>query len=71
MDRLPVEILLRIYEHCDQFRQATSLSSVNKRWRSMWEDKMPTILWHVGTASVVGFNDALMAVSFFSGSKHV
>ncbi|KAL4806052.1 hypothetical protein BDV18DRAFT_160122 [Aspergillus unguis] len=62
LNDLPPELLLQIFELCDAFSQAVSFVSVNKRCLSVWEARKPSILWHIGRASIVGFEDALMAV---------
>ncbi|KAJ0416491.1 hypothetical protein BJY00DRAFT_316873 [Aspergillus carlsbadensis] len=58
---LPTESTLRIFERCDDFLQATSLSSTSRSHRSIWEARSPGIIWHVGITAIVGFEDALMA----------
>ncbi|KAI9375468.1 hypothetical protein BJX61DRAFT_539756 [Aspergillus egyptiacus] len=70
LNTLPAEILLRIYQCCDAFSQAISLASANRRCLSVWETQKPTILWHIVMASIVGFDDALMAEPFLLQQQH-
>lgn len=65
---LPVEILNRIWQACDEFPQVLALASTCKRAHKIWLAHSPSIIWSVGRSQIVSFNDALMAVSV---SQHV
>ncbi|KFY33270.1 hypothetical protein V494_07754 [Pseudogymnoascus sp. VKM F-4513 (FW-928)] len=59
---IPVEILDRIFEHCDDFPQVIALASACKHTHSAWVTSSPTIIWSVANSHIRSFDDALMAV---------
>ena len=60
---MPVEILTRIFETCDDFLQVVALASACKHTRTAWVSNSPTIIWSVGKSQIHSFGDALMAVN--------
>jgi hypothetical protein len=63
---IPVEILNRIFEHCDDFPQVIALASACKHTHSAWVTSSPTIIWSVANSHIRSFDDALMAVNINS-----
>ncbi|KAK2776962.1 hypothetical protein FQN53_002468 [Emmonsiellopsis sp. PD_33] len=62
MQSLSVEIILRIFQSCDNFRDIVSCSSTCKILRRVWDVHQRSIIWNVGKTQIPAFNDALMAV---------
>ena len=63
---IPVEILTRIFETCDDFPQVVALASTCKQTQTAWVTNSPTIIWNVGKSQIRSFGDALMAVNIHS-----
>ncbi|RFU28164.1 hypothetical protein B7463_g8177, partial [Scytalidium lignicola] len=59
---IPVEILTRIFETCDDFPQVVALASACKYTQTAWVTNSPTIIWSVGKSQIRSFGDALIAV---------
>ncbi|KAH8807244.1 hypothetical protein F5884DRAFT_880059 [Xylogone sp. PMI_703] len=59
---LPVEILTRIFESCDDFLQVVALASTCKHAHTAWVTNSPIIIWGAGKSQIRSFDDALMAV---------
>jgi hypothetical protein len=63
---IPAELLTRIFEACDDFRQVVALASVCKHTHAAWVTNPGTIIWSVGQTQICSFEDALMAVNIYS-----
>jgi hypothetical protein len=63
---VPVEILLHIFEACDDFPQVIAFASACKHTLTAWVKNSPTIIWSVGRSHIRSFDDALMAVDITS-----
>ena len=63
---IPVELLARIFEACDDFSQAVALASVCKHTLAAWVTNPGTIIWKVAETEIISFEDALMAVNIHS-----
>ena len=63
---IPVEILTRIFETCDDFPQVVALASAYKYTQTAWVTNSPTIIWNVGKSQIRSFGDALMTVNIYS-----
>ena len=63
---IPVEILTRIFETCDDFPQVVALASACKHTQTAWVTNSPIIIWNVGKSQIRSFGDALMAVNIHS-----
>ncbi|KAF8851656.1 hypothetical protein BDZ45DRAFT_808142 [Acephala macrosclerotiorum] len=59
---IPVELLTRIFESCDDFPQVVALASVCKGTHAAWVTNSGTIIWSVAKSQIRSFDDALMAV---------
>ena len=63
---IPVEMLTRIFETCDDFPHVLALASACKHTQTAWVTNSPTIIWNVGKSQICSFGDALMAVNIHS-----
>lgn len=63
---IPVELLTRIFESCDDFPQVVALAFVSKHTYAAWIENSAPIIWSVAQSQIRSFDDALMAVSVFS-----
>ncbi|KAK0125478.1 hypothetical protein ONS95_000514 [Cadophora gregata] len=59
---IPIELLSRIFESCDDFPQVIALASACKQTHAAWEKHSGTIVRSVGRAQIRSFDDAFMAV---------
>jgi hypothetical protein len=66
METLPVELLTRIFENCDDFPQVVAFASVCKQTYAAWVTNPGRIIWNVATSQIRSFDDALMAVNINS-----
>jgi hypothetical protein len=62
---IPVELLTRIFEACDDFPQVVTLASVCKLIHAAWVTNPGTIIWSVAKSQIRSFEDALMAVNIY------
>jgi hypothetical protein len=60
---IPVELLTRIFESCDDFPQVVALALVCKDTHAAWVTNSETIIWSVAKFQIRSFDDALMAVN--------
>ena len=60
---IPVELLARIFEACDDFPQVVALALVCKQTYAAWVANPGTIIWSVAKSQIRSFDDALMAVN--------
>ena len=63
MITIPVELLARIFEACDDFPQVVALASVCKHTHASWVTNPGTIIWSVAKSQIRSFEDDLMAVN--------
>ena len=61
---IPVELLTRIFESCNDFSQVVALASVCKHTHMAWVLNPGTIIWSVARSEIRSFDDALMAVNY-------
>ena len=62
---IPVELLTRIFEACDDFPQVVALALVCKHTHAAWVTNPGTIIWSVAKSQVRSFEDALMAANIY------
>ena len=60
---IPVEILTRIFEACEDFPQVVAFASTCKHSHAAWVANSPIIIWSVGKSQIRSFDDVLMAVN--------
>jgi hypothetical protein len=58
----PPEILIKILQSCESFRQLLRLAMTSRRLYEVWQEHMPMVIWHVGPKEIAAFDTALMAV---------
>lgn len=58
----PTEVLLGIFQNCDDFRDVLALASTSAQLHSIWLREQNSIIWNVGHQNVICFDDALIAV---------
>ena len=60
---VPPEVVSRIFQNCDDFADVLALAATCKRLQSIWDAETGIIIWEVGKANLLSFDDALIAVS--------
>lgn len=72
LSEAPLEIYTSILRNCGSFSTLKSLILTSRKFNDAWKENSSSIIWDVGRADVMAFNDALMAVSLsdsHSGAK--
>ncbi|KAB5584775.1 hypothetical protein GE09DRAFT_1232854, partial [Coniochaeta sp. 2T2.1] len=59
--KLPFEILIMVFENCDDFIQVTSLASTCKLTNSVWKSSESSIIRSVAFSWIPAFDEALVA----------
>jgi hypothetical protein len=62
----PLELVSRIFQSCDDFRDVVALATTCKHLHSIWAHEEGTILLQVGRRTVLSFDKALLAVSIMA-----
>lgn len=70
--RLPAELLIVVFENCENFEELINLVETCKYVHGVWEKNQVSIISRFGKKHILAFNDALMAVSslFLPGYFH-
>jgi hypothetical protein len=63
---IPVELLIRSFESCDDFPQVVAFALVCKDTHAAWVTNSETIIWSVEKSQIRSFDDALMAVNILT-----
>lgn len=62
---LPPEIVLLVFQHVDNFHDATRLALVSREFLNLWQKERGKILYHIGLKALPAFDHAVLTVSRF------
>ena len=59
---LPPETILLVFQHVDNFHNATRLALVSRHFLGVWRKERGKILYHVGLRTMLAFDYAILSV---------
>lgn len=65
---LAAEILILVYQQCEKLTQACALASTNVHLYQVWQICRPYLATRLAQNEIVGFEEALLAVSVYTCS---
>ncbi|KAK7955346.1 hypothetical protein PG988_016040 [Apiospora saccharicola] len=61
----PAELLVIVFQACDSITDVLALGATCRYSRGVWQSNASTIIQHVGAATILAFDEALVAAIIY------